>query len=281
MLKIGEFSRIVQVPVPTLRYYDQVGLLKPVEVDEETGYRYYAVSQVARLNSILALKSLGFELAQIGVLLTEGVSAEQMRGMLRLRRAQLSQQLADLQSQLVEVEARLQQQETLSTYAVILKRSEPQLIASVRGTLPDCAAIYSLYEELQAALEEHAACAGHPFVIWYDQECDDRDPDAAVAVALRWRLPERGRMHVHELSAALLATTVHHGTTTARLQARQALHTWIEANGYRIVGPAREVFLHTTLPMPHDEASCVRELQIPVEKAVPPHDLLHRKQDCH
>jgi hypothetical protein len=59
MLKIGEFSKFVQVPVPTLRYYDQVGLLKPVEVDEVTGYRYYSASQVTHLNRILALKSLG------------------------------------------------------------------------------------------------------------------------------------------------------------------------------------------------------------------------------
>jgi len=41
MIKIGEFSKLVQLPVATLRYYDQVGLLKPVEVDRFTGYRYY------------------------------------------------------------------------------------------------------------------------------------------------------------------------------------------------------------------------------------------------
>jgi DNA-binding transcriptional MerR regulator len=44
MLKIGEFSKLAQVPVPTLRYYDQVGLLQPVEVDRLTGYRYYSAS---------------------------------------------------------------------------------------------------------------------------------------------------------------------------------------------------------------------------------------------
>src|SRR5438105_12762660 len=60
MIKIGEFSKLVQVPVATLRYYDQVGLLKPVEVDRFTGYRYYSASQLPRLNRILALKGLGF-----------------------------------------------------------------------------------------------------------------------------------------------------------------------------------------------------------------------------
>src|SRR3954449_11144857 len=132
MIRIGEFSKLAQVPIGTLRYYDQVGLLKPVEVDRYTGYRYYSVSQLPRLNRILALKGLGFSLEQIGVVLAEGLTLEQMRGMLRLRHAQISQQLVDMQNQLVEVEVRLQQierEEQLSTYDVILKQVEPQLVA--------------------------------------------------------------------------------------------------------------------------------------------------------
>src|SRR6185369_4843102 len=125
MFKIGEFSKLVQVPVPTLRYYDEVGLLKPVEVDRFTGYRYYAMNQLPRLNRILALKGLGFSLEQIAAALNEGLSPDEMRGMLRLRHAQISQQLAQAQSQLTEVEARLQQierEDKLAGYDVIVKR---------------------------------------------------------------------------------------------------------------------------------------------------------------
>src|SRR3954452_8648964 len=109
MIKIGEFSKLVQVPVATLRYYDQVGLLKPIEVDRFTGYRYYSASQLPRLHRILALNGLGFSLDHIGTVLAEGPTPEQMRGMLRLRRAQISQQLDEMQSQLVEVDVRLRQ----------------------------------------------------------------------------------------------------------------------------------------------------------------------------
>src|ERR1041384_8327488 len=107
MFKIGEFSKLVQVSVPTLRYYDQVGLLKPVKVDNLTGYRYYSASQLPRLHRILALKGLGFSLEQIGAVLDEGLTPEQIRGMLRLRHAQLSQHLAEMQGQLVDVGMRL------------------------------------------------------------------------------------------------------------------------------------------------------------------------------
>src|SRR5215218_9515294 len=100
MFKIGEFSKLVQVPVATLRYYDQIDLLKPVEVDRFSGYRYYSAGQLPRLHRVLALKSLGFSLEQIAVALDEGLTPEQMRGMLRLRHAQLSQELVEAQGRL-------------------------------------------------------------------------------------------------------------------------------------------------------------------------------------
>src|SRR6478672_11830122 len=136
IFKIGEFSKLARVPVPTLRYYDQVGLLQPLDVDRFTGYRFYSVSQLPRLHRILALKGLGFSLEQIAKVLAEGLTPEQMRGMLRLRHAQISQQLVDMQSQLVEVEVRLQQierEEQISTYDILLKHVEPLLIAFVRA----------------------------------------------------------------------------------------------------------------------------------------------------
>src|SRR5688572_27412331 len=167
MFKIGEFSKLVQVPVPTLRYYDQMGLLKPVKVDRFTGYRYYSASQLPRLHRILALKGLGFSLEQIGEALAEGspLTPEQMRGMLRLRHAQLSQQLDDMQNQLAEVEARLnqiEQEEKLSTYDVILKQVAPLLIASVRAILPSHSASGSLFPEVYEAIVPHVAEALGP-----------------------------------------------------------------------------------------------------------------------
>jgi DNA-binding transcriptional MerR regulator len=65
MLKIGEFSRLSQTPVSTLRYYDDIGLLKPVSVDGFTGYRYYSADQLPTLNRITELKDLGLSLAEI------------------------------------------------------------------------------------------------------------------------------------------------------------------------------------------------------------------------
>src|SRR5690349_6063348 len=109
MFKIGDFSRISQVPVTALRYYDEVGLLKPAQIDKWTGYRYYSASQLPRLNRILALRDLGFSLDQIADLLDNEVPAAEIRGMLRLRQAEMQERMEEERARLVRVETRLKQ----------------------------------------------------------------------------------------------------------------------------------------------------------------------------
>ena len=269
MFKIGEFSKLVQVSVPTLRYYDQVGLLKPVEIDRFTGYRYYSASQLPRLHRILALKGLGFSLEQIGAVLDEGLTPEQMRGMLRLREAQIRQQLSDAHSQLVEVERRLRQIErevSLATYDVLLKQVEPQLVALIRAILPVHNAITPLYEEVYEALGACASTCGPTLAIWYDEEFREQDVDGAAAFTLRSRVPERGRMQVHELPAATVAATVHQGSYNTLIDAHEAILKWIEVNGYRPAGPSREIYLYNVMPIDHDDPSYITEVQYAVDR---------------
>lgn len=278
MIKIGDFSKFVQVPVATLRYYDQVGLLKPLHVDRFSGYRYYSFSQLPRLNRILALKGLGFSLEQIGLVLDEGLTPEQMRGMLRLRHAQISQQLTEVQSQLTEVESRLRQierEEQISTYDVILKQVEPQLVASVRTILPERAEIGALFGEVYEALGAHVLKAlgpnpgeaGQTLVLWYDTEFKETDFDGAAAFFVRCRVPDNGRMRVHELPAATMASTIHHGSYEAIGDAHAAVFAWVEANGYTIAGADREVYLYNKAPIRRDDPSYITEIQYPVEKS--------------
>jgi len=54
MIKIGDFSKLAHVSIKTLHHYDDLGLLKPVHVDRNSGYRYYEIGQLSRLNPILA-----------------------------------------------------------------------------------------------------------------------------------------------------------------------------------------------------------------------------------
>lgn len=269
MFKIGEFSKMVKVPVATLRYYDQLGLLKAVEIDRSTGYRYYSATQLPRLHRILALKGLGFSLDQISTVLDEGPSLEQMRGMLRLRQAQIKQQLTETQSQLLEVETRLRQierEEALSTYEVLLKHVEPQLVASIRVILPEHNRITPLYNELYETLRLCADEHGPAMAIWYDEEFKTQDVDGAAAFILRKPVPEQGAVHVHELPAITAAVTIHQGSYNTLIEAHEAILKWIELNDYRPAGSSREIYLHNGMPVDHNDPSYITEVQYPVEK---------------
>jgi effector-binding domain-containing protein len=103
-------------------------------------------------------------------------------------------------------------------------------------------------------------------VLWYDTEYKEQAVDGAAAFMLRRRIPESGRVKVHELPAATMAATVHHGSYNTIGEAHQAILAWVEANGYRIAGPDRELNLYHTMPIRLDDPSYVTELQYPVEK---------------
>ncbi len=83
MLTIGEFAWLSQVTVETLRHYDRLKLLKPAHLDRFTGYRYYSLAQLPRLNRILALKELGLPLSEIRRLLDQPITADEIRRILQ------------------------------------------------------------------------------------------------------------------------------------------------------------------------------------------------------
>ena len=107
MLTIGDLARLGRVSVRMLRHYDAIGLLPPTAVDDATGYRYYEAAQLARLNRIVALKDLGFTLDQVAAVLDDKIDAAELRGMLRLRRAELQSRIAADTGRLAQVQVRL------------------------------------------------------------------------------------------------------------------------------------------------------------------------------
>ena len=65
MLKIGDFSKLSRVSIRILRHYDEIGLLRSIKVDPDTGYRYYGESQLPIVAKIASLKDMGFGLSDI------------------------------------------------------------------------------------------------------------------------------------------------------------------------------------------------------------------------
>jgi DNA-binding transcriptional MerR regulator len=149
MIRIGDFSRISQTPVSTLRYYDEVGLLKPVEVDHFTGYRYYTYDQLERLHRILALKELGFSLEEIHRLLEENLPTRQTHAILQSKRANLLGQAQDNHERLERLEAWLKQIEKENNMTAYSIRN-----ARIETDLPDIVRIDNPYENSPITVDQ-------------------------------------------------------------------------------------------------------------------------------
>lgn len=270
MFKIGEFSKLSQVPVKTLRYYDEIGLLKPAEVDRFTSYRYYSAAQLPRLNRILALKDLGLSLAQIAELLDGDLPAEQIRGMLRLKQGEVRQKLEEEQARLARVEWRLRQIEQegeMSVEEMVIKKVPAMTVASLRDVIPTYGDVGQLYGELFKYVGRHRARPSGPaLAIYHDQEYRERDVDAEAAVPVSKSIPPSDRVNVRELPVVEeMACIVHQGSYDTMGEAYSKLMSWIEANGYRICGPNREVYVKGPRLL-RRASSYVTELQVPVKR---------------
>ena len=107
LISIGKMAAMNRVSVPTLRLYDEKGLLKPRYVDPETGYRYYDINQNARLDMIAYMKELGMTLSQIAdALQKEDISL--IEELLSRKNEQIHQQIRQLKAQHDAVERAIQ-----------------------------------------------------------------------------------------------------------------------------------------------------------------------------
>jgi len=279
MLKIGEFSRLSQVPVKTLRYYDDIGLFKPSQIDHFTDYRYYSLDQLPRIHRILALKELGLSLEEIAPLLREDLPAEQIRGMFLLKRVQVQQRVREEQARLAQIEFRLRQVEregmidTMdivikpieSFYALTLRRiARTRAEREVAGKLIDPA--------IQAGLIQPIA-ASPRLNIFYEEEFRGEYDDYEMCISVpSTHTPivtiENGEtFHLRELPAIeAVASYMHRGDYDTLSEKYLFLQRWAVENGYKLSGVWR--FLYHRGPMHNvDPSDYLTELQHPIEPA--------------
>ena len=282
MFKIGEFSRLSRVSVRMLRHYDQLGLLTPSQTDPFTGYRYYSAEQLPRLNRIITLRDLGFSLEQIAGMLEEDISAEQLLGMLKLKRAEVEGQIQMERQRFARLEVRIRQMSESpehAAYDVVLRDIEPELAATFREVAADDDRLQQMFDMLETYVAgfDGARADKPPFSIYYDNEYREKDMDVEVAVPLKYAVPEKEQIHVrHMPRLANVACIVHVGEYPEMYRAYNSLLAWIEANEYRMTGPIREVYLRygadgldfelPTTFLGNDKQDYVTELQLSVQK---------------
>jgi DNA-binding transcriptional MerR regulator len=273
MFTVGEFSRLARVSKRLLRYYDEIGLLKPIHTDKFTNRRFYSAEQMPRLNRILALKDLGLSLDQIQRVLSDDISTDEMQGMLLLKKAEIEQQLQDELQRIRSIEARLQflrSAEAAEPFDVVIKQLPAQPVLSVRTVLDSLEDGMSIFGQIMAALPEKNT-NGLLFAIMHSDGIDEGELDVEIGRAITAKthapVPLHGGLQLsfRELPAvAAMATYIVNGPSANLLIGYSVIGTWAEANGYHFAGVPREVALQ--LPQAADGSDAIAEIQFPVER---------------
>ena len=201
----------------------------------------------------------------------EGITTEQMRGMLLLRQAEQQRQLGEEHARLSRLTTRIRliEQENHMTYEVVLKSIPNQWIASTREIIPSYPAVGMLYEKVRQALGPAATSINISVALWHDREYKETNVDAEAGFYLKELVAASAEVKVYELTGSTVASTIHNGSYQRLSQAYDALLRWVAANDYQVAGPVRELYLHCVQPVRLDDESYVTEIQIPVQKDTP------------
>ena len=273
MFSIGEFASIGRVSVRMLRHYDEIGLLPPARVDPCSGYRSYEGRQFAVLGGILAFKDLGFRLNEVARIVHGDVDADALHEMLAARRTELAQQLDLDAARLRRLDARIRHIEGEPLMSIITTELKPlpaQHVAQASAVAPGFGpenispVIGPLFDRLYRDLRAAGVRPGPHSIAMYEaiESGAGEGARAYAAFPVGADVAAGTGFTITDVPAAeLAATTIHYGSMATIGDSWQALHAWIEDNGYELAGVCRELYV---VSEPEPQENWVTELQQPV-----------------
>ena len=271
MFKIGEFSKLAQVSVRMLRYYDEAGLLKPAETDRFTGYRLYSGEQILTLNKIIFLRDLHFNVSEIAVVLNnwdDGFIERQ----LEKKRLEIEAAIHSEREKLLRIErARkdIGQEKIEMHYNVSIKSIPGCRVLSLRRTVADYYAEGGLWKEMAAFAGEHGICvSSNTFTIYHDTDYREKDVDIEICAPVAQAGGDMGGFVFRNTEPVpVMACTMVHGGFENIAGAYKAFAGWLQEHaGYMMAGQTRQI-VHRGPWNEEDPCKYLTEIQIPLHKA--------------
>ncbi len=266
MFMIGDFAQLARVSTRVLRHYDRIGLLHPIHVDQSTGYRFYGAAQLADINRIVALRDLGFGLAEIGDLVETSMSPSELRAMLTLKQAQAKAELEAAERRLRGIDSRILQLEDSAPSIDLVRKTVPAMTV---WTMPyQTAHLGEALDALSCMVKEMSQHIEDPVppygIARWTADYDEEGFPMEFAVPLDPRLEEaaaRGGFVEETLPQVEVVSTIRSTDSDDLHVTNAAIGRWIEHESAQISGPVREVLLAD----PHLGApEQIVEVQVPI-----------------
>jgi len=243
-LKIGEFSKLCQVTIKTLRHYEEVGILVPAEVDQWTGYRFYNVEQLKEMTEIQRLKQLGFSLEEIRFMQEDGLThptAEMIEEKIRQCNAELDV-LQRRRSALMALNIRNKQQLKMENLTI---KSLPEIIvASYRTTVKSYQDFFSLIPTVVFEEMSRLGCTcpepGYCYTVDHNKEHKTENFDVEYCEQVNEALTDSELIKFKTVPAIEKALIYkHYGSYEDFPQSWAKLYAYMEAEGYKIINKPR------------------------------------------
>lgn len=266
MFSIGEMAKLFHLNIRTLRYYDELGILKPEHVNPETNYRYYSTNQFERLNTIKYLRALDVPLEQIAGFLEEKEVAtilsifEEQREHVRNKQKQLALIEKKIANRIEQIESALS-----APYGQIAVKHIPQrrvVVLEQRFSPSDD--LEPLIRNLSKAHAlDDALFLGKVGISISREDLERRQYNRYSAVFVVVEAEDGVEEAGTILPEGTYISVLFQGTHEEAAPNYDSLLNYLQASGYRIGGNSVEITI-IDAGMTSDSGKFVTELQIPV-----------------
>lgn len=272
MFRIGIFSKLVRVSARMLRHYEKCGLLYPAKIDHVTGYRLYSMKQIPLLSKIVKLRDMGFSIDEIGDILPNYDSSKYLDKALQKKAKEIQAAIAAEQARLeklMDMRFQLQEGDENMVYDVELKALPEIKVISLKEVIADYSEEEHLWEKMfQFIIENNIQISkgAGSYSDYLDDEYKENDVEIEISLPVNELGHSSNGFRFQPLKAIPCAATVRFsGSYENYGLAMERLGTWIEENGYEVIGNVRGLALHDLLTTANPNGF-LTELQIPVEK---------------
>ncbi|MGX7265423.1 MerR family transcriptional regulator [Enterococcus crotali] len=275
MFRIGEFSKLSQVSIRMLRYYDDQGLLKPAKVDQQTGYRLYHVKQLSVLQKIVLLRDLKFSLAEIKELVHENEDTGYFRECLDKKYVQIESEIATEKKRLEKIRQTIKQIEYPQPvyYPVTFTSTPSEKVISLRKIIPDYFQEGALWHELGAYLKplalELVSSTPTNFTIFHDEGYQEENVDLEVCLKVKQLIAVSKPLNCYQTEPIPLVASIFVSGPYQKLKEAYAYFAkWLdEHDEYEMLEPTKQIS-HRGPYEEENPENYLTEIQIPIKKII-------------
>ena len=263
LYKIGMFAQMNHITVKALRFYEEQGLLLPAHVDEENGYRYYTIDQMAVIHQITALKQACFTLEDIKSL-NNGSNEELL---LQKKKTELLSKIAELTRQIAVIDAYLLDEDNSMVAPVLIKTLPAVTVASMQATIDSYDELFMIMPQMGGEMEQagcECALPEYCFTRYLDDAYKDKEILVETCEAVTELKADREYLKFKEIPEVSAACIFHKGSYDTLSKTYAIVLKYIEENGYTICDYIRESYIDGAWNKDSTE-DWLTEIQVPVK----------------